>query len=161
VPQLGSYDGLDFRVKWDGKYVSGVSRIGPILRTTEVTPFRAGSAPAVENLSPGATTFQPITIERPRTLDTTFEDWANLLVSLNNLGVPEPAQTTSFRKNITLDLYNGAGQLILSFNVYQCWPSSYEPVCNLETDSPAVVLERLTLQNEGWARDTSVVPPAS
>ncbi len=44
------YKNFKFRVKWDGKYVAGVSKISPLKRTTEVVTHREGSARATQAL---------------------------------------------------------------------------------------------------------------
>jgi phage tail-like protein len=36
------YKNFKFRVKWDGRYVAGVSKIGALKRTSEVVEHREG-----------------------------------------------------------------------------------------------------------------------
>jgi len=36
------YKNFKFRVKWDGRYVAGVSKFGMLKRTTEVVKHREG-----------------------------------------------------------------------------------------------------------------------
>ena len=31
----------------------------------------------------------------------------------------------SFRKDIIIELFNEAGQLVMAFKVFRCWPSEY------------------------------------
>jgi phage tail-like protein len=64
-----------------------------------------------------------------------------------------------FRKDIIVDLLNEAGQLVLSWKVLRCWPSEYVALGALDAGDSAVAIESLTLQNEGWERDLSVVEP--
>lgn len=64
-----------------------------------------------------------------------------------------------FRKGIMIDLLNEAGQLVLAWKVYRCWPSEYVALGRLDADDSAVVIESLTLHNEGWERDLSVTEP--
>ena len=64
-----------------------------------------------------------------------------------------------FRKDVILEFYNEAGQLALAFNIYRCWPSAYEALPDLDANAGAVAIERLVLENEGCARDPSVVEP--
>lgn len=160
MPQLDSFDGLGFSLEWDGKIVHGVSRISPLRRTTEVVLHRNGIGPAIEQHTPGVTTYDPITIERVRTSDPAFEEWANELIGIDN-GIPVPGSVAGFRKDIILSLYNEAGQKIMAFFIYRCWPSAYEPLSALDADDSAVIMERLTLQNDGWSRDPTVLPPAA
>ena len=39
------YKNFKFRVKWDGKYVAGVSKVGAFKKTTEVVKHREGGDP--------------------------------------------------------------------------------------------------------------------
>ena len=57
------YKNFKFRVKWDGRYVAAVSRVGPLKRTTEVIKHCEGGDPSSSRRSPGRTEYEPITIE--------------------------------------------------------------------------------------------------
>ena len=39
------YKNFKFRVKWDGRYVAGISKVGALKRTTEVVEHREGGDP--------------------------------------------------------------------------------------------------------------------
>ena len=41
------YKNFKFRIKWDGRYVAGISKISGLRRTTEVIQHREGGIPAV------------------------------------------------------------------------------------------------------------------
>jgi len=71
------YMPFNFRVKWDGRYVAGVSKVSMLKRTTEVVKHREGGDPSSSRKSPGRTEYEPITLERGVTHDTEFEKWAN------------------------------------------------------------------------------------
>ena len=71
------YKNFKFRVKWDGRYVAGVSKVGALKRTTEVVKHREGGDPSSSRKSPGRTEYEAITLERGVTHDTEFEKWAN------------------------------------------------------------------------------------
>jgi hypothetical protein len=84
------YKNFKFRVKWDGRYVAGVSKISGLRRTTEVIHHREGGDPSTTRKSPGLTEFAPITLERGVTHDPEFENWANKVWSLGaGLGISE------------------------------------------------------------------------
>ena len=51
--RLDPYKNFKFRVKWDGKYVAGVSKVGKLSRTTEVVEHREGGDPSTSHKSPG------------------------------------------------------------------------------------------------------------
>jgi phage tail-like protein len=40
------YKNFKFRVKWDGKYVAGISKVSALKRTTEVIEHREGGDPS-------------------------------------------------------------------------------------------------------------------
>jgi phage tail-like protein len=152
------YKNFKFRVKWDGKYVVGVSRISPLLRTTEVVEHREGGDPSSSRKSPGQTKYEAITLERGLTQDTAFEDWANLVWKLGAAFGSEVA-LKDFRKDIIIEFYNEAGQLVLAYKVFRCWVSEYQALPDLDANANAVAIQHIKLENEGWERDTNVVEP--
>jgi len=154
------YKNFKFRVKWDGRYVAGVSKISALKRTTEVVEHREGGDPSMVRRSPGRTKFEPITLERGMTHDTEFEKWAGKVWKFG-AGLGAEASLADFRKDIIIDMYNEAGQLVLSYKVYRCWVSEYAvaiPELDANTN-PVTMIEFIKLENEGWERDTSVTEP--
>jgi len=156
--RLDPYKNFKFRVKWDGKYVPAISRVTGLIRTSEVIEHRAGGDPSASHKSPGRSNFEAITLERGLTQDTAFEDWANLVWKLG-AGLGSESSLNEFRKDIVIELYNEAGQLVHAYNVYRCWPSSFQALPNLDANGVSVAVESITLQNEGWARDPAVEEP--
>ena len=104
------YKNFKFRVRWDDKYVAGVSKISALKRTTEVIEHREGGDPSTSRKSPGRTQFDPITLERGLTQDHAFEQWANKVWTLGAGSGPE-VSLKDFRKDIVIEIYNEAGQL--------------------------------------------------
>jgi phage tail-like protein len=156
--RLDPYKNFKFRVKWDGKYVPAISRVTGLIRTTEVIEHRAGGDPSASHKSPGLSGFEAITLERGLTQDTAFEDWANLVWKLG-AGLGSESSLNEFRKDIVIELYNEAGQLVHAYNVYRCWPSFFQGLPNLDANGASAAIESITLQNEGWARDPAVEEP--
>jgi len=152
------YKNFKFRIKWDGKYVAAISKVSPLRRTTEVLKYREGGDPSTSRKSPGRTEYDPITLERGVTQDLEFEQWANK-VWLLHAGLGSEVSLADFRKDIILDFFNEAGQKVLSYKIYRCWVSEYEPLPELDANSSAIAIQRIVLQNEGWERDTSVTEP--
>ena len=103
------YKNFKFRVKWDGKYVAGVSKVGSLKRTTEVVKHREGGDPSSSRKSPGRTEYEAITLERGVTHDMEFENWAK---KVWNFGAALESEVSlkDFRKDILLEVYNEAGQ---------------------------------------------------
>ena len=152
------YKNFKFRVKWDGQYVAGVSKVSSLKRTTEVVKHREGGDPSSSRKSPGRTEYEAITLERGVTHDLEFEKWANKVWSLG-AGLGAEVSLRDFRKDIIIEMYNEAGQLALSYKVYRCWVSEYQALPELDASGNAVAIETITLQNEGWERDASVTEP--
>jgi phage tail-like protein len=152
------YKNFKFRVKWDGRYVAGVSKVSGLKRTTQVVSHREGGDPSTSRKSPGRNEFDPITLERGVTHDTEFEKWASKIWNFG-AGLGAEVSLKDFRKDIILDFYNEAGQLALSYKVYRCWVSEYHPLPDLDANANAVAIQSIKLENEGWERDLSVVEP--
>jgi phage tail-like protein len=153
------YKNFKFRVKWDGRYVAGVSKVSALKRTTEVVEFREGGDPSGSRRSPGRSKYEAITLERGVTHDVEFEQWAGKVWQLG-AGLGLEVSLKDFRKDIVLELYNEAGQVVLAYQVYRCWVSEYQAVPDLDANANAVAIAHLKLENEGWARDIAVVEPA-
>src|SRR4051794_16457004 len=71
------YKSFLWQVKWDGRYVAGVSKVSGLKRTTEVIKHREGGDHSSSRKSPGRTEYEAISLERGVTHDTEFERWAN------------------------------------------------------------------------------------
>ena len=152
------YKNFKFRVKWDGRYVAGVSKVGGLKRSTEVVKHREGGDPSSSRKSPGRTEYEAITLERGVTQDTAFEQWANKVWNYG-AGLGAEVSLADFRKDILLELYNEAGQLVISYNIYRCWVSEYQAMPDLDANANAVAIQHIKLENEGWERDQSVTAP--
>ncbi len=152
------YKNFKFRVRWDGKYVAGVSKVSMLKRTTEVVKHREGGDPSSSRKSPGRTEYEAITLDRGVTHDVEFEQWANKVWNYG-AGLGMEVSLADFRKDIIIDVYNEAGQVVISYKVYRCWVSEYQSLPDLDANANAVAIQHIKLENEGWERDTSVVEP--
>jgi phage tail-like protein len=152
------YKNFKFRVKWDGRYVAGISKVSGLKRTTQVVTHREGGDHSSSRKSPGRNEFDPITLERGVTHDTEFEKWANKVWNFG-AGLGSEVSLKDFRKDIIIDFYNEAGQLAISYKIYRCWVSEYHPLPDLDANANAVAIQSIKLENEGWERDLSVVEP--
>jgi phage tail-like protein len=152
------YKNFKFRVKWDGRYVAGISKVGGLKRTTEVVKHREGGDPSTSRKSPGRNEFDPITLERGVTNDTDFEIWAGKVWQIG-AGLGSEVSLKDFRKDIIIELYNEAGQLALAWKVYRCWVSEYLALPDLDANANAIAIQHIKLENEGWERDISVTEP--
>ena len=153
------YKDFKFRVKWDGRYVAGVSKVSALKRTTEVVKHREGGDPSSSRKSPGRTEFEPITLERGVTHDPEFERWANEIWNFGS-GPGAEVSLADFRKDITIDVFNEAGPLVLTYRVFRAWVSEFQAMADLDANANAVLIQSIKLENEGWERDLDVVEPA-
>ena len=152
------YKNFKFRVKWDGRYVAGVSKVSALKRTTEVVEHRDGADPSTSHKSPGRTKYEAITLTRGVTHDVEFEQWANKVWNLGS-GLGSEVSLKDFRKDMILELYNEAGQLVIAYKVFRAWVSEYQSVPELDANANAVAIQTLKLEHEGWERDYDVTEP--
>lgn len=153
------YKNFKFRVKWDGKYVAGISKVGALKRSTEAVKHRDGGDPSTERKSPGQTKYEAITLERGVTHDVDFEQWANKVWNFGS-GLGAEVSLKDFRKDIIIEVYNEAGQLALAYKVYRCWVSEFQAQADLDANANAVLIQTIKLENEGWERDYEVTEPS-
>lgn len=66
----------------------------------------------------------------------------------------------TFRKDVTIDVFNLQGTKVLSYNVFNCWVSEYQALPELDAAGNAVMIQTIKLENEGWERSAAVVEPA-
>jgi phage tail-like protein len=152
------YKNFKFRVRWDGRYVAGISKVGGLKRTTEVVEHRIGGDSSTSRKSPGRSSFEAIMLERGVTHDPDFEDWARLVWNVE-AGLGAEVSLANFRKDITIEMYNEAGQVAIAYNVFRCWVSEYQALPELDANANAVAIQSIKLENEGWVRDTAVPEP--
>ena len=150
------YKNFKFRVKWDGQNIAGITKVSPLVRTTEAVVIRSGGDHSNQHVSPGATSYPTITLERGVTHDTSFEQWANLT---HNIEGDAAMSLKDYRKDIVIDLLNLQGVTVMSFMVFRCWVSEYQALPALDANANCVAIERIVIQHEGWQRDTSVSEP--
>ena len=94
---------ISVRVKWDGKIIPGITNVSELRRTTEVFSHRIGGDVSLPRLSPGVTNYEPIVIERPRSDDRSFEQWANKVWNFGS-GLGTEVSLKDFRKDIIIEL---------------------------------------------------------
>ena len=152
------YKNFKFRVKWDGKYVAGISKVGSLKRTTEVVKHRDGGDPSSSRKSPGRTEYEAITLERGVTHDKEFEQWANKVWNFG-AGLGAESSLKDFRKELIIEVYNETGQLALAYKVFRAWVSEFQALPDLDANANAVAIQHIKLENEGWERDYEVAEP--
>ena len=125
-------------------------------RTTELVEHRDGGDLSGKRKSPGLSTYEPIMLERGLSHDPDFEEWANLVHNYQGDGA---VSLRNFRKDIVISVYNLSGQKVLSWRVFRCWVSEYQPLPEMDANANAIGIETLGITHEGFIRDDSVAEP--
>jgi len=158
VNRFDPYKNFKFRVVWDGKVVAGVSKVSALKRTTELVEHREGGEPSRSRKAPGRTKYEPITLERGVTHDPEFEKWANKVWNIGG-GFGAEVSLKDFRKELSIEVHNEAGQKVIAYLVHRAWVSEYQALPDLDANANAVAIEHVKLEHEGWERDPAVVEP--
>jgi phage tail-like protein len=145
TPAAVQFEVSAFRVSIQEIPVSGVTRISGLRRSIAVVkPSGGGDPAAAAKPVPGVTTFRPLTLWRPKTLDTAFDDWA----AIASRAVAGRAD--NLYRELVIALLSAAGKPLIRYRVLNCWPSRYDAFPELLAASNTLQMERLTLQHEGW-----------
>ncbi len=151
------YRTFKFQVVIDGQVVAGLKKMSALKKKTEPVKWRASNDPSHERVMPGGTSYEPVTLEQGLTHDTVFEKWANLV---NNIEGDRGISLKNFRKDLIVNVLNLQGQVAMSYRIYRAWVSDFQSLPELDAGSMnAVGIQTITLQHEGWERDTSVTEP--
>jgi len=155
--RLDPYKGTNFLVYFGPSTtpVPGIRQVSGLRWDTQVISYREGGAANLYVLAPGSTTFEPVVLTRGRTQDASFEEWAALVWNMQ----PGSVALNEMRKEVRIALLNEAHQIVMAFVLHRCWPIRYEALGPLDAMDTAIALESITLQYEGFSRDTSVAEP--
>jgi phage tail-like protein len=151
------YRTFKFQILIDGKPVAGLKKMGALKRKTEAIKWRTAGDPSKERILPGGTSYEPVTLEQGLSHDPVFENWASLV---NNIEGDAAMSLKNFRKDIVINVLNLQGQVALSYKLFRAWISEYQALPELDAGAMnAVGIQTVTLQHEGWQRDTAVGEP--
>jgi phage tail-like protein len=156
------YKGFLFQARFAGttQAILGVSKITGFKRATEVIKHRCGGDPTTSFKIPGRTEYDPIIFERGVTFNAhEFEAWANKVWSYRNAPSGVQSSLADFRRDLVVDMFDESGQKVLSYQVFSCWVSEYQPVGDFDANANAVSIEHIKVENEGWVRDLGVPAP--
>lgn len=155
------YKNFKFQVFWEGSKtpVAGISKVTGLKRITDVVEHREGGDPSSSRKSPGRTKYESITIERGITHDRDFVKWTNKVWNYGS-GLGGETSLKDFRRNLIIELYNEAGQLVLRHKVYRCWVSEYQALPDLDANANAIAIEHIKLEHEGFEQDYEVPEPS-
>lgn len=151
------YRTFKFQILIDGKPVAGLKKMGALKRKTEAVKWRAAGDPSKERILPGGTSYEPVTLEQGLSHDPVFENWASLV---NNIEGDAAMSLKNFRKDIVINVLNLQGAVAISYKLFRAWVSEYQALPEMDAGAMnAVGIQTITLQHEGWQRDTAVAEP--
>ncbi|MEM9778518.1 MAG: phage tail protein, partial [Pseudomonadota bacterium] len=154
------YAGYKFRVKEiGGDYFFAVNKVSALSRSVEVMEYREGGDPSLMRKSPGQAKYEAITLERGVTDNVQFEQWANKIWNFG-AGLGGEVSLGDFRKDLFLEIYNEAGQIVLGYKIFRTWVSDFRAFPDLDASSSSFAIQSIKLENEGWERDTEIGTPA-
>ncbi len=146
TPQrVDPYKNFPFRVKWEGRYVAGISKVSGLKRSPRMTQDRGGGG--------------SITLERGVTHDAEFATWAGQRWSAGS-GPGSGEAVQAARKDLVVEHYDEAGRFVLAYRVFRAGVSDFQSLPDLDENANAVAIQNLTLENDGWERDGDTVEPA-
>jgi phage tail-like protein len=152
------YRTFKFQILIDGKPVAGLKKMGALKRKTEAIKWRTAGDPSHERMMPGGTTYDPVTLEQGLSQDPVFENWANLV---NSLDGDAAMSLKNYRKDIVINVLNLQSKVVLSYKLFRAWVSDFQALPDMDAGTTnAVGIQTITLQHEGWQRDASVMEPA-
>jgi len=156
--RINPYANFKFRLKYQEEYVAGISKCSALSRSTEVIEHRRGGDPSTVLKSPGQTSYEAVTFEQGVTHNLWFHTWANKVWNVEN-GLGEEVSLADFRRNLTVELLNEAGQVAIAYHLFRCWVSEYQALPELDASANAVAIQTLKVEHEGWVRDHAVTEP--
>jgi len=152
------YRTFKFQCIIDGRPVAGLQKMGALKKKVSEVKWRSAGDPSHQRVMPGGTEYEAITLEQGLTHDPVFENWANMV---NNIQGDAAVSLVNYRKDIIINVLNLQGQVAISYRLYRAWVSEYQALPELDANSMnAVGIQTITLQHEGWERDTAVSEPA-
>lgn len=152
--QFDPYRTYKFRVRIDNATVAGVTKVTALGRTVTANEIKQGGDMLGPRFSPGAVTYDEVTLDQGWSADRTFEEWANAATRLQ----ADPG-VKNFKRTVYIDLYNlngnplaSASQPILSYKLHRCWVSKYVAMPELSAENGGIGIRTITLKHEGWER---------
>jgi phage tail-like protein len=148
------YRGFKFKVVIDGFTKAGFQKVSGLKEATEVTTYREGTDAVTSRKMPGLTEYDNVTLEQGLCNNDDFRKWRQKIVNLGKeagaagdgpAGTPD---ALDFRKTVTIELFDKAGNKVKEWELQEAWPASLE-IGDLDATSSDVVIESLELAHEG------------
>ncbi len=152
MPVTGPFENRRFLVVTGNVAIPGISNVSSLQWTADVVTITEGGS-HISISEPGKINYLPLTIEREVTFDPFFDNWAQLVAR-------HGSQEESIFKNLIVASLDPAEQLVVAYNVYRCFPITYEAFSTLDIDGHVMLQERLVLVYQSFDRDLNIVAPA-
>jgi phage tail-like protein len=146
MPSTVPLQTFSFQMSWS-LHRPQVMRVSGLGWVTAVTSHHDGTkTPTINQVLPGLTTYQPITIEREVLQgDEEFQSWATQAMN----------QVAGYQQDIAIVLLDAQANPVVRFLLSGAWPSAYDAFVELTADATGVVTERITLQYQSFKRTDS------
>ena len=132
------YKNYKFQVS-DGQQAYFGTMLTGLLPTAEVVDYRSGGDPSTPHKLPNPSKYNSLTLARGIADDPSFSNWASQVWNYGaSLG--SEVSTANFRKDLYLEFYNEAGQLIVSYRISHGWIYEHQLV-----PSPRLLQHNLNL----------------
>ena len=146
------YRNFKFVVEIDGFDQAGFSKVTGLQHSVEVIEYREGGMNETMRKLPGQSSFEAVVLERGISDSDMFNAWITLLYDSDGVDGFQPPEE-GWRRNVYIYLRDKSGNRVKKWTCYNCWPSQHM-VNNLDASGNEVLIETLTLQNEGVKEET-------
>jgi phage tail-like protein len=147
---------FNFRIVMGGIEVAACRKMSGLTGTVDVVKFRAGNNKASnEELSPGRTHYEPVTLESGLTTDQEFEKWALQLIRHDQIKDSTVARVADpdFRREVEIFVFDvDNNRPVKKFVLHRAWVSKYTAMSELAAEANEVLIETIEIQHEGFER---------
>jgi len=152
------FRGFNYRILLGGIEVAACRKMSGLTGSVDVVKFRAGNNTATnEELSPGRTHYEPVTLEAGLTTDPEFERWALALIRHDQTGTqpnePPRVSDPDFRREVEVFVYDiDNNRPVKKFVLHRAWVSKYTAMSELAAEGNEVLIESIEINYEGFQR---------
>ena len=145
---------FNFRIVMGGIEVAACRKMSGLTGSIDVVKFRAGNNLASnEELSPGRTHYEPVTLEAGLTTDKEFERWALQLIRHDLITDIPKVSDPDFRREVEIFVYDiDHNRPVKKFVLHRAWVSKYTAMSELAAEANEVLIETIEIQHEGFQR---------
>ena len=133
---------------------SAFQKVSGLKTSIEVVDYREGNMPDRMEKLAGMITYDTVTLERGISYDDDFVKWIKGVTDVVTQGDLLRSSTTTdvgtgtYRKDVTIKLYNKQGLKVKEWQLMGAWPSEYS-IGDLDATSNDVLITTLVLQHHG------------